>query len=95
MALSKKILKPNGIEVSYHKIGKVCLGMEEDGTYSLTVDVNSYVTQDIRKESKEYFVDTKCYLFNSSAVIIENQPIFSIAYNLLKTTADFSDAENA
>ena len=92
MALNKKITKPNGLEISYHKIGSITLHGLEDGTYALIVGVNSYITRDIRIESTDYFVDTGYYSLNATADAIESQPVLSVAYGLLKLTQEFSGA---
>lgn len=95
MALSKKIVKANGIETSYHKIGTLSMKSKENGVYALTVGVNSYVTKEIRDQSEDYSVDGGYYFFSVDAATMEKTPVFTVAYDYLKTLAEFEGSKDA
>lgn len=95
MALSKKIVKVNGIETNYHKINTLSIKAKEDGVYHASVGVSSYVSKEIRDISKDYAVDGGYYFFNIDAITFETTPIFEVVYAQLKTLPEFEGAEDA
>lgn len=97
MALLKTIKKPNGVELSYHRIAMVKI----DTNQQITLLVHSYINEEGRNYEKDY-----------SAGKIEGEPTFPYvdaeyisldydenmniknAYEWLKTQPDFEGAED-
>lgn len=95
MALKKKITKPNGIELEYHRIALLSI----EPNQQITILVRSYIHEDGREYEKKYATGE-----------IEGEPVFSYttgeylhfnysddmnitnAYALLKSTPEFEDA---
>ena len=61
MALKKKIQRPNGIEVEYHRIALVNI----DVNNQITILRHSYLTEEARQYEKDY-----------AAGIIKGDPVF-------------------
>lgn len=95
MALLKKIVKANGVETTYHKVGSLSMRAGESGVYTLTTEVKSYVTKEIREVSEDNVADVNYYSLNTSLTELENNSIFAVAYNRLKALPEFEHAEDA
>lgn len=97
MALKKKIKKPNGVEVEYHRISMVKI----DTNQQITILLHSYLTQDGRDYEKQYaagqidgeptfpYVDGEYFNFDyDESMNIKN------AYEWLKKQPEFEGAED-
>ena len=97
MALFKKIKKPNGVELSYHRIAMVKI----DTNQQITILVHSYIDENGRNYEKSYangkiegeptfpYVDAEYLSFDYD----ENMNIKN-AYNWLKNKPEFDGAED-
>ena len=110
MALLKNIKYPNGTESNYHKISEihvyeqkeyVCIGevdnedkWEAQKSYKLNFRVFSYVSQEIRTNNNDNYVVFNDITVTASLEEIENTPIIKLAYNKLKDTETFANAED-
>ena len=62
--------------------------------YRLTVNVASYVSQNIREQDVANYLHSDVYRVNVTTEEIETTPIMTLAYNALKKTQTFAEAEN-
>jgi hypothetical protein len=92
MALRKEITLNNGVVLSYHKIGSIRVSQTEEKNYELFIFVDSYVNQDKREESLNYAVESNGYDVIVAKPDVESTPIFTIAYEALKTLPIFDGA---
>lgn len=97
MALKKRIKKPNGVELEYHRISMVKI----DTNQQITILLHSYLTQDGRDYEKQYaagqidgepafpYVDGEYFNFDyDESMNIKN------AYEWLKKQPEFEGAED-
>lgn len=97
MALKKKITKPNGLELNYHRIAMVKI----DTNQQTTILVRSYLNEAGRQYEKDYangliegepifpFTESQYLLFEySDDMNITN------AYKLLKAQSEFENSED-
>ena len=97
MALKKKITKPNGVELSYHRIAMVKI----DTNQQTTILLHSYINEEDRNYEKAYssgeidgeptfpYVDAEYISFEySDSMSIAN------AYEWLKHQPDFEGSED-
>lgn len=95
MALSKKIIKPNGLELNYHRIGMLKI----DTNQQITILIHSYLSEEGRNYEKKYengeiegeptfpFVHSEYMSFPyDESVNIKS------AYERLKSTSEFEGA---
>ena len=106
MALSKKIIYPNGTETNYHKIHSVTLthvsaitntetGEEVvDISYNVEVQVYSYVSKEIRKINEHNYLRNYAVVEVRPAEEVENANIMALAYEIVKRDGRFADAED-
>ena len=96
MALYKEIALNNGVVLNYHKISSVRISpIDAEQGYELYIFVDSYVSQSKRAESLGYTVESNGYDATVSKDIIESTPIFTVAYDVLKTLEVFEGALDA
>lgn len=93
MALKKKIANKNGIVTDYHKIDSINIRSKDDVLVMRAV-VKSYVTEDIRKEDMALSVSETVHNFPTSIEEIEGKSVYVLAYEKLKTTKQFAEAED-
>lgn len=98
MALSKVVTSDSGVVLSYHRIG--LFNVVYSDTCMITMQVDSYVSEDVRKDKKKA-VETKKYTINntvfntyfSEAILKESGNSSRVqAYTYLKTLDDWTDA---
>lgn len=97
MALKKKIVKPNGIELNYHRIVMVKI----DTNQQISLLVHSYLSEDGRNYEKSYAAGeikgepTFPYV-NAEYISLDYDETMNIknAYAWLKTQPDFEGAED-
>ena len=104
MALSKKLVYPNGTETNYHKIVEVVVRARDEHTeaevtyktsdYLVCVYVNSYTSDTIRSTGIRNYVVQRMYNFSVSTSVMHNNCIMHLSYDLLKTLPEFADAED-
>ena len=96
MALKKKIQKPNGLILDYHRIAMVKI----DTNQQCTILVESYLSEDGRNYEKSYArgeIQNPTFPYTSSEYISfdydENMSVKN-AYEWLKKQPDFEGAED-
>lgn len=97
MALKKKITKPNGITLDYHRISMVKI----DTNWGCTILVDSYLNQESRLKEKMIYEgktekDTPFPYVDSEYISFDYDENMSIknAYEWLKKQPEFEDAED-
>lgn len=93
MALKKKITNENGVVTDYHKVDSINIRSMKD-ILNMRVVVKSYVSEDIRKKDKALSVAESVHNFLATVEEIEANSVYSIAYNSLKSTEMFAEAED-
>ena len=93
MALKKTITNKNGVTTEYHKIGSLNVNTRGDGLILRAV-VKSYVTEDIRNEDMSLSVTESVYNFPTTVKELESKSIYALAYEKLKGTEIFAEAED-
>lgn len=94
MALNKKIIKHNGLSVTYHKIRNVNIDCSGEQAI-MTILIDSYVDESyrIKEKNKELFdaaLSTDAYVVEAD--IKNNNMSFSDIYKKLKKLDIFADA---
>ena len=98
MALKKEITLDNGIIVNYHRI----VSLNKITNQANIIEVASYTSEEKRAEEQAYYsneeTDKEMNVFINTIYFNkeydENETIEN-AYEYLKTTEEFKDAENA
>lgn len=96
MALKKTITTKNGITTEYHKIGSINIASRGENLV-MRVVVKSYVTEDIRKDNMNLFVSESVHNFPTTFEELgelESKSIYALAYEKLKGTEAFAEAED-
>lgn len=88
MALKKTIIQDNGVVTDYHRI----LFVKSFVNHHISIGVLSYLNEDSRNRE---FIGNDVY-YTAATYEKEYQEYFTIkdAYEFLKTTSDFSGAED-
>ena len=91
MALTKKVIKENGIETSYHRITGVYLEVETENNLMLIIRLESYLDREYRDKAQPIY--SKNYnLPLTSDESAENMGIRQFAYDKLKQLPEWADA---
>ena len=67
---------------------------EQVKLYKIETIVRSYVTRDIRDNNEYNYLAIKKYEHEATEKSVEMVPIMKLAYDALKLTTDFEDAED-
>lgn len=97
MALRKTLISKNGIETNYHKItlqDSYVKIEDEKEIFNFRATVHSYVSEDIRRQSQGYSANSKHFEFSAEASELAENGVYATAYNRLKATEEFADAED-
>jgi len=96
MALSKKIVKDNGITTSYHKVTTVTISQkpyllpEADDNIYMSVELTSYFNEEYRHNSTP--IESNMYYFNITSEEEESTSARKLAYSKIKTLDMWADA---
>ena len=106
MALKKTKQYSNGTSANYHKILSIEL-VAHDATddenieeiiaqewYEMIIELCSYHSEDIRRNSIDAYLETNYITTNIAKTEFNSADLFTQAYNYLKTTSAFKDAED-
>ena len=108
MALNKAITNQFGVTTNYHKVRQVELRkirrneIDEKTnekiaveSYTLNVDLFSYVSADVRAVSEAYAADRRSLFLTATLEEGDSTPCFTLAYNKIKSDIEgFEDAED-
>lgn len=89
MAISKEIIKENGIVSNYHKISSITLSTFDDDN-RLTILIDSFFNKEYR--NKNCAIDNMSYVFSIKNSEDENLSIRALGYKKLKELEIFKDA---
>ena len=105
MALNKSITNQLGVTTNYHKIREIemrkirrtDLDPETEEakiveSYSMQVQIFSYVSAEVRQNSESYAADRKQLILSATVEEGDSTPAFELAYNKLKGTSIFEGA---
>ena len=97
MALKKKIMMDNGIELEYHRIAMLNIEVNQQ----MTILVRSYPSESARDKEKDYesgkLTDTNALPYNVGTYLhfpYDKTMNIEKAYDFLKTQDRFKDAED-
>lgn len=93
MALKKTITNKNGITTEYHKIGSVNIASRGEDIL-MRVVVKSYISESIRNEDVALNVSESVHNFPTTVEELESKSIYALAYEKLKGTEAFAEAED-
>ena len=88
MALQKEITSEAGVVYDYHRITDMNYQVKQDKTFRLSILTSSYLNQEARDNDKEP-ISSACFEFTTDKVLSFNE-----AYDLLKTTQDFTNSQD-
>lgn len=101
MALKKIITESNGISTAYHKIKNIEVGIKKsdmgrkkEGYYFIKTQVESYVSEDLRRISASNAVIVRPYNFFIRSAEVDAKGIHEVVYAKLKTLELFEGADN-
>ena len=96
MALSKTIVKNNGIITSYHKVTSVTISQEsyltsdDTNNVQLAVKLTSYLNEEYRQNEQP--IETEMYYFSATSEEEASTSARKLAYEKLKTLSIWADA---
>lgn len=85
MALKKRIILPNGVEVNYHRINAI--GFNKTGKADCMM--LEYVSQEIREKNEKAYANVI-----HVPLITDGEVSYELAYTMLKNTERYKDAED-